>query len=450
MSAPGKAAKPPRSGPELLWSSAKPSEVPAGPAAKPPRSGPELLWSSAKPSEASAGPGMPWARHPVLARGFRPFFLGVGAYGGLAVLWWAAIWRGELPAPGWLAPSWWHAHEMLFGVVGGAIAGFLLTAVPVWTGAPALAGGPLLALAALWAAARLALLAAGRLPPWAIALVDFPFLPAVAAVLARALRRSGQLANQGVAALVALLALANAGVHAQALGICASSAPTALRFAADAVVALIVLIGGRITPAFTANALRRRGVEAEVRARPWLDRLAVACAAALAAVGLVAARSAASGALALAAGLAVAARMAGWQTRRTLGDPLLWSLHAGMAWVAAGLLLVGAADLGAAIPATAGLHALSAGAMGTMILAVMTRVALGHTGRPLVLPRGAVACYALVHAGAVARVAAACAPGAGQAPLLLASAGLWAAAFWLFAAIYAPILLAPRVDGRPG
>jgi uncharacterized protein involved in response to NO len=242
-------------------------------AAKPPRSGPELLWSSAKPSEVSAGPGLTWARHPVLARGFRPFFLGVGAYGGIAVLWWAAIWRGELPAPGWLAPSRWHAHEMLFGVVGGAIAGFLLTAVPVWTGAPALAGGPLLALAALWAAARLALLVAGCLPPWAIALVDLAFLPAVAAVLARALRRTGQRANQGVVALLALLALANAGVHAQALGILASSAARSLRFAADAVVALIVVIGGRITPSFTANALQRRGVDAAVRARPWLDRL---------------------------------------------------------------------------------------------------------------------------------------------------------------------------------
>ena len=138
-----------------------------------------------------------------------------------------------------------------------------------------------------------------------------------------------------------------------------------------------------------------------------------------------------------------------WRTWRARTDPLLWSLHAGMAWVACGLLLVGVGDLGFSVGATAGLHALTAGAMGAMILAVMTRVALGHTVRPLVLPRGALAAYVLVHTGAVARVAAALAP-ALQLPLLGAAGALWASAFAVFALVYAPILTRPRVDGRPG
>jgi uncharacterized protein involved in response to NO len=250
--------------------------------------------------------------------------------------------------------------------------------------------------------------------------------------------------------LVGLLALANAAVHAQALGIAAASAPRALRFTSDLVVVLIVVIGGRITPAFTTNALIRLGVDARALSRPWLDRLAIGAVALLAGVDLVAPRSVASGVLAATAGLSVAARMAGWQTLRTWRDPLVWSLHAGMAWVSIGLLLVAAGDLGGAVPASAGLHALTAGAMGSMILAVMTRVSLGHTGRLLVLPTGAVGSYLLVHTGAVARVGAALAPGPLQRPLLLVGGLLWAAAFGLFAIVYSSILTRSRIDGRDG
>jgi uncharacterized protein involved in response to NO len=382
-------------------------------------------------------------------RGFRPFFLGVGVYGALVVAVWTAIWRGALPAPAWLIPAWWHGHEMLFGVVSAAVAGFLLTATPVWTGRPALSGRPLAALAALWGLGRLAMLAAGVLPAGLVAAIDAAFLPLVAALLLRTLWGTGQTRNYGVVALVALLALANAAVHAEATGLAAGSAQRALRFAADLVVVLIVVIGGRITPAFTENALRRRGIAARVRTRPSLDRLAVAATALLAFADLVAPRSAASGALAALAALAVGARMVGWQTLRSLHDPLVWSLHAGLAWVVLGLALVAAGDLGGWVPATSGLHALTAGAMGSMILAVVTRVSLGHTGRPLVLPRGAFAAYLLVHAGALARVVAPLA-GAAQASLLLVGGLLWAAAFAVFASVYAGILTRPRIDGKPG
>ena len=383
-------------------------------------------------------------------RAFRPFFLGLSIHAFLTVPWWTGIWLGALPPPRWLAPVEWHAHEMVFGFVAAAIAGFLLTASPVWTGGPALTGRPLAALAALWALGRAAVAAGGLLSPVLVATVDLAFLPAVAIALLRTLRGSGQLRNYGVAAIVAALAVANGVVHAQALGFAPSGAARALRFAVDLVVVLLLVIGGRITPAFTQNALRGRGVAAAVRTRPWAGALAIGAAGALALATAISGRSALTGFLATLAGVAAAVRLLGWRTLQVRSEPLLWSLHAGAAWVAAGLLLVGASDLGARVPGSAGLHALTAGAMGTTILAVMTRVGLGHTGRPLVLPRGVVWSYALAHAAAGARVAAAFAGPAGQRAWLVASALAWAGAFALFAIRYARILTAPRADARPG
>ena len=383
-------------------------------------------------------------------RAFRPFFLGSAIYGALAVPWWTLVWLGALPAPGWLVPMWWHGHEMVFGFVAAAIAGFLLTASPVWTGGAALAGRPLAALVALWAAGRAALAAAGWLPAGVVAAVDVAFLPAVGLVLLRTLRGSGQTWNYALLGVVLALTAANGLMHAEALGLVYGVAGPGLRLAVDLVIVLILVISGRIAPAFTRNALRSRGLDHTVRAPPWLNALTIAAAGALALLTLVAGRSSATGLLAVLAGLAAALRLAGWQSGRIRSDALLWSLHAGSAWVAAGLLLAGASDLGAAIPATAGLHALTAGAMGATILAVMTRVGVGHTGRPLALPRGVVWCFALVYGAAAARVVAAFVAGEGQRALLVASALGWTAAFGLFAVRYAPILTSPRPDGRPG
>jgi uncharacterized protein involved in response to NO len=339
---------------------------------------------------------------------------------------------------------------MVFGFVAATIAGFLLTASPVWTGGPALTGRALAGLFALWALGRAAMASAGLLPASLVAATDVAFLPAVAIAVVRTLWGSGQVRNYGVVGIVVALAAANAAMHAEALGWISGSGGPGLRFAVDLVIVLILVIGGRITPAFTQNALRRRGLEPGMRPRPWLGALAIGAAGALAVATPVLGRTAFTGVLATLAGLAAAARLASWQSWHVYSDPLLWSLHAGAAWVAAGLLLAGASDLGAAIPATAGLHALTAGAMGTTILAVMTRVGLGHTGRPLVLPAGVVWSHALVHAAAVSRVAAAFSSGEGQRGLLLASGLAWAGAFGLFALRYGPILVTPRPDGRPG
>jgi uncharacterized protein involved in response to NO len=383
-------------------------------------------------------------------RAFRPFFLGLGVYGALAVPFWTLAWLGHLPTPRWLVPMWWHGHEMVFGFVAAAIAGFLLTASPVWSGGPALTGRPLAALVALWAGARIAFAVSGLLPAWLVAALDLAFLPAVAAAVVRTLWGSGQKRNYAVVGVVAVLAVANGFMHAEALGLASGVAGRALRFAVDGVIVLILVIAGRITPAFTRNALLRDGRDRDVRVVPFLGALAIAAAAALAVVTLLAGRSPWTGWLALLAGAAGAARMAGWQSWQVRRDPLLWSLHAGSAWVVLGLLLVGAGDLGLGVPASSGLHALTAGAMGGTILAVITRVGLGHTGRALVLPGGMVGCYALVHGAAAARVAAPFFAAAAQQALLVASGVAWACAFGIFAVRYAPILTTRRPDGRPG
>jgi uncharacterized protein involved in response to NO len=383
-------------------------------------------------------------------RAFRPFFLAAAVHATFVVPWWVFVWLGVLPAPGWLLPGWWHGHEMMFGFVAAAIAGFLLTASPVWSGGPALRGRPLVALVALWIAGRAAFHTAGLLPLGWVAAVDIAFLPAVAAVVVRTLRGSGQHRNYAVVGIVVVLALANAAMHAEALGFATGIASHGLRFAIDAVVVLILVIGGRITPAFTRNALRLRGIERPVRSRPWVDGLAIASAGALAVASATSGRSVATGLLAAIAGLATAARLAGWQSWHTRSDPLLWSLHAASAWLVVGLLLVAAADLGTVVPGAAGLHALTAGGMAAAILAVMTRVGLGHTGRALVLPSGVVWCHALVYFAALARIAATFVATERQLVLLVVSALAWAAAFGWFAVRYAPILTRPRPDGRPG
>jgi uncharacterized protein involved in response to NO len=383
-------------------------------------------------------------------RGFRPFFLLAAAYAALAVAFWLAVLGAWAAAPRWLSPSLWHAHEMLFGFVAAAIAGFLLTSVPVWTGRTPVTGLRLAALAALWIAGRAAMAAAGRLPLLAVALADASFLGALALAVALPIARSGQRRNYGFAVVVAALALANGLVHLDALGLAPGGATRGVTVGVDLVTLLVVLVGGRITPAFTANALRRAGVDTEVRSSPGADRLAFGALAVMAAVDAVWPRGVASGALAAVAAAASAWRMRGWRSARALGDPLVWSLHLGQAWVVVGLACVGASGLGLPLPWTTGVHALTAGAFGSMILAVMTRVALGHTGRPLVVPRGIAWAYGLASAGAALRVVGPLVGAAWALPALVASGLLWALAFALYLVRYARILVSPRVDGTPG
>lgn len=400
-------------------------------------------FASAPAHGATAAPRM------LFAYGFRPFFLLAGLFAVLAVPAWLLMYSaGVQPLPD-MPPQYWHAHEMVFGFLTAAIAGFLLTAVPSWTGARGFAGLPLVLLSAAWLLGRLAFAMAGTLPAWAVAALDMIFLPALALVLAPPLVRAKN-RNTPMLAVLAALWLAD-GIFLVALfrqdPLLASRV---LRVAIDIVLTLVTVIGGRIVPSFTANALRRRGEEVRITSRKWLETLIVPTMVAVILVGAWRPDSTLSGILAAIAAVAHALRLSGWGGFRTRNDAILWVLHVAYAWLPIGFALKAFWLLNGSDWAVHWLHAHAVGALGTMILGVMTRVALGHTGRELHVKPSIAVAYVLLSLGALVRVFAPSIVPTAYLPMLTISGALWTAAFVLFLVVYAPILTSPRVDGKPG
>jgi uncharacterized protein involved in response to NO len=386
------------------------------------------------------------ASRAFLRGGFRPFFLGAAAWAVVALVLWLTALAGGTTLPTLFDPLAWHRHEMLFGFVGAAIAGFLLTAIPNWTGRLPIAGPPLAGLFGLWLAARLAVLFSARSGALAAALLDVGFYVLLAALAGREVLAAKN-RNLPIVGLLLLLGAANAADHAGAAGFLADPEIGA-RAAIALVLLMISLIGGRIIPSFTRNWLAKQGPAERLPTQPDRFDLSVIALTTFALLGWLASPEAqTTGLLLLGAGLAQSARLARWRGLRTMPDPLVFILHVGYFWVPLGLLLLGGSSLGTAVPRSAAVHALTAGAMGTMILAVMTRATLGHTGRELRAGAGTIALYALVTGGAVLRVAAAL--GLVGYPLgMKLSALAWGGAFLLFLAVYGPILLRPR-PGEP-
>lgn len=371
--------------------------------------------------------------------GFRPFFMGAAVWAAAAV----PIWLWSHLSGGAVAIDRdWHVHEMLFGYLGGVVAGFLLTAVPNWTGRLPVAGASLAALYWLWVAGRIAMLMSGAFPI-ASAVVEAAFLVVFAMVVWREVLAGRNWRNAPVCAMVTLLAAANLSFHARLIWPIAG--PLAERAALAAMAMLIALIGGRITPSFTRNWLVQQRIETEPHPFGALDRVALAfCAVGLG--GWIALPDAAPTGVALAlAGAGLLARLSRWRTRWTVAEPLVWSLHLGYAWLGAALLLIGASILAPGlVPRTAGVHALTAGAAGVMTLAVMTRATLGHTGRARHADNLTLGAYLTVNLAAVLRVAAPFA-GPGQTIFLILAAILWSGAFVLFLVRYAPMLARRRL-----
>lgn len=373
--------------------------------------------------------------------GFRPFYLLAALFAAFAVPAWVFALRGHGWPAGYLEGLMWHEHEMVFGFALAVIAGFLLTAGRVWTGLATPRGWPLALLAAHWLAARV-LIVTGPAPLAALVDAAFPFV--LAAAMARVIFGARNARNYFVVALLVALGLANAGFHLAMLGVIRMPAATAVQAALYLILTLLIVMAGRVVPSFTANALPTAGV----KLRPRLDRVALG-------VTLVAFAGAVLGwggwpeaALAFAAAALHAARQAGWAPLATRRRPILWILHLSHAWIPVGFVLLGLAALGIVIQAAA-LHAFAVGALSGTIVGMITRTALGHTGRPLVAGRAETAAYVLVHCAAVARVAAAIVLVA-YMPLVELSGVLWSAAFLVYAVTYAPRLAAPRLDGKPG
>ena len=386
---------------------------------------------------------------PLLRYGFRPFFLGAGLVAVLLIPWWAASYAFGVPLGTSWSPTLWHGHEMLFGFIVAAIAGFLLTAVPSWTGARGFAGWPLALISGLWLLGRIAVATSRFWPLPAVATLDLAFLPALVALVSPPLARARNRNTPLLAVLAAFwvtdvafywaLYHRNDGgsLHALVLGI-------------DIVLLLITVIGGRIVPAFTASALKQRGMAGAMRAWPGVTELTVGSMIAVLLSDLFVPDGTTAGVIAALAAVMQMARLAQWRTLKTLGQPIVWVLHLAYVWLPLGLALKAAALLTGAAPTAFWLHALTVGAAATMILAVMTRASLGHTGRPLVVDPVIALAYLLLTAAALVRVFGLAVLRIGYPEVIVAAGFLWTAAFVLFTWIYAPMLLAPRVDDKTG
>jgi uncharacterized protein involved in response to NO len=383
----------------------------------------------------------------ILGRGLRPFFLLAGIYAIISLLLWLGMLAGHCSLPSAFDPLSWHTHEMLFGFAQAAIAGFALTAVPHWTGRPPLQGRTLGLLAALWLASRLAVALSAEIGASTAAALDLLFPLALLLVVARDVVAARFWRGLLLVLVLSMFLTANALTHLGVVGDLPQASVIGQRFGLAVIVLLISLIGGRVIPNFTGNWLEARGETRPPLAGP-VDRLALAATALAMLSWTFQPDGAGTAVLAGSAALAQALRLARWRGHRTLSEPLVWSLHLGYLWLPLGLALVAASatwpDL---VPASAGIHALAAGAIAGMILAMTTRATLGHTGRSLHADRWTLAIYLLIFAAAVARVIAVLAPGAYLA-LLAAAGGLWLAAFAVFLLRYGPMLVMPRVDGR--
>ena len=384
---------------------------------------------------------------PLLQQGFRPFFLAAGAWAPLSLALWIAALAGVAVPPTGLPIGSWHPHELLFGYAGAVVAGFLLTAVPNWTGRLPVRGLPLLLLCLVWLAARLAGLTGGAISPWPAVVLDTGFWLLLVAAMAREVVAGRNWRNLPVIALAALLGLACLLSQLEALG--SESGAAGRRLGLAVIWVLIGMIGGRVVPSFTRNWLAKRAAAALPTPFGRLDRLALVVLPAALAVWVASPDGAPTGALLTLAGGVTLLRLARWRGPATTAEPLVTILHLGYGWLGVGLLLLG---LGILLPGSLGrlatLHALSAGAIGTMTLAIMTRATLGHTGRELTADRITVVIFALVQAGALLRVVAPVLSLAYEATLA-AAALLWGGAFVLFVTRYGPMLLSARRQG-PG
>jgi len=383
---------------------------------------------------------------------FRPLFLLATLYAIVVVPLWATAWLGYLPMPASLGtPMWWHAHEMIYGFAGAAIGGFALTAVAAWTKRPPVSGVALIALSALWLIARV-LFSLPTPAVFALAVAaDLGYGVLLFALMSREVIAVRSHRNYKVLLILGALPVTNALFF---LGMTGNTggAPTALFAGLWLVVMLINLIAGRIIPGFTRNWLKRRLVEQNrqpITLPPVFDRfdlLTTWLMLAFATLHLLQAPSTWTAVVGLLTSVLLFIRLTRWQGVHTGDEPLVWVLHVAFSWLPVGFFLLACAELDL-LPQTTGIHALTSGAITTMIIAIAGRAALGHTGRPLESHPVLTAAYVLITIAAICRVAATIGPGARV--LLAASAVAWCAGFICFAWRYIPILTQGRVQ-RPG
>jgi uncharacterized protein involved in response to NO len=349
-------------------------------------------------------------------------------------LWLAIHWLGGAftALPFSMPPHQWHGHELVFGYGTAALGGFFLTAVPNWTGAKAARHAFIATIAVLWLAGRLAMWFSAALPPIIVAVIDLAFVPVLGAKIATQLWQRPKPQNVVFLGFLSLVWMANLMVHLEWTGTTADTATAGLQAGIYALCAMIAVVGGRVTPAFTRNAMVRDGIADQLPVSrryleiPTLVLFAVIPAGRMAGFPdwLMAPMFASAGALQL-------ARVAGWRPGYALSQPIIWALHLSLAFISAGYLLTGLALVGWGSDVGA-LHVTAIGGVAGMTLAVMSRATLGHSGRPLHAPIPVAFAYGLIPGAALLRWIAASAPGEWYFPLVLSSGALWLAAFGLY------------------
>ncbi len=375
---------------------------------------------------------------------FRPFFLAAGLWAPLALALWIVLFVSGGTLASRFDPLTWHIHAMLFGFVLAAIAGFLLTAIPNWTGRRPVQGGSLIGLAALWLLGRVCCFVSAFLPLWLVAAVDLAFPLALCTLAGREIIAAGNWRNLLIPIPIGVLGVADLLMYLELAGI---RVPTGFgwRLAIVAIIVLISVIGGRIIPAFTRNWLVTRGGSSLPAEHGLLDRVALGTLHTGLFGWALLPTSRTVAAILIVAAMLNLLRLGRWRGFAVASELLLAILHVGYGWLVLGTALLGESMLSTAVPEAAAIHALTAGAIGTMVLAVMTRVTLGHTGRRLTADRPTCAIYILITAAAATRVAAAWSGGESMI-LLELSAILWVASFALFLLRYGPMLIASRME----
>ncbi len=383
--------------------------------------------------------------YPLFALGFRAFFALAGLFALILIGLWASIFKGSLVLDNYYPNAYWHAHEMLLGYSLAVIAGFLLTAVKNWTGIQTVSGEKLAGLCLLWVYGRIVPFYSELLPDSLIALIDFSFLPVLAYFVAQPILKSGTLRNLFFIALLLLMALGNALIHAEILGFAEGTAWQGLNLIVAIIIMMILIIAGRVFPFFTERGLK--GVMA-IR-NPVFDALAIASSAV---VFLLLIFDMSGWFLTISAALAVVVniiRVAGWYVSRIWYVPLLWVLYMGYAWIILGFVFVIMSSF-SLVPSTLALHAFTVGGIGVLTLGMMARVSLGHTGRALKVSNTIAIAFVLINCAAIFRVLLPAIIPVGYDSFLVVSTYCWLAAFSLFIYIYTPILSTARIDGQEG
>lgn len=387
----------------------------------------------------------------IFAEPFRIFFLSAGLFAVFAILVWE-IWLGVHFAGGMVndlpfaaAPHLWHGHEMIFGYAGAALGGFFLTAVPNWTGARSAAQWFVTTAALVWLAGRIAIWFSGTLDPVLVAVIDLAFLPFLGVKIALMLIKRPKPQNVAFLAFLSVIWVGNLMVHLEWIGVTDDTLATGLRVGLLGLCLMIAVLGGRVTPAFTRNAMKRQDVPEDhlPNGSKLFDRGAIIFTALSMLATLFSAPQAVIGFLFLIAGIAQFGRIFFWSPAWTLAQPILWALHLAMGMLGLGLVLAGAAEFGIGSEVGA-LHVLGIGAVGGMTLAMMSRAVLGHTGRALHAPVPVAVAYGVIALAAVLRWAASVWAGDFYFPAMLITGALWIAGFLLYAVTLWPAFTQPR------